>query len=329
MPPKRNSKPSKPNPPSTSESDSDMDVDGSFNNTQATNCSTPGGSGGGGSDEALIDIYARQYEEAQKILQDGATDAESVQKVAQLLQDSAIYCQREKKVRESLFGSSVLSLCAQISKNQALALDTNLSAFDVEAFADGIRSFVFDAETDSIDWDRLAKRTTKMFKRSPPMSYMYGSFKPTELPRKEPKERVRRQAHKAVGEKKEPEKVTNVTATDEGNDKAVQHLKKILKNKFKENGNQPIDFFKFVLDPTSFHRTVENIFHLSFLMKNNLYAVRQDDGGLPYIHNVRPAEVNELQKGKKLQCILSITPEQWETLVKAFRVEKPMVPPLA
>lgn len=46
-----------------------------------------------------------------------------------------------------------------------------------------------------------------MFKRSPAMSYMYGSFKPTELPRKEPKERVRRQAHKAVGERKEPEKV--------------------------------------------------------------------------------------------------------------------------
>ncbi|XP_034234802.1 EP300-interacting inhibitor of differentiation 3 isoform X2 [Thrips palmi] len=285
--------------------------------------------GGGGSDEALIDIYAKQYEEAQKILQDGLTDAESVAKVGQLLRDSSIHCKKEKKVRESLFGSSVLSLCAQISKNQALALDTNLSAFDVQAFADGILAYAFDGETETVDWDKLSKRASKMFKRSPAMSYMYGSFKATELPRKEPKERVRRQAFKATGEKKEPEKVTNVTATDEGNDKAVQHLKKVLKSKFRESGNQPIDFFKFVLDPTSFHRTVENIFHLSFLMKNNICAVRQDNGGgLPYIHYVSTQECTELQKGKKLQCILSITPEQWETLVEAFKVDKPMVPPL-
>ena len=46
----------------------------------------------------------------------------------------------ERKVRESLFGSSVLSLCAQISTNQALALDTNLCAFDLQSFADGIVS---------------------------------------------------------------------------------------------------------------------------------------------------------------------------------------------
>lgn len=69
------------------------------------------------------------------------------------------------------------------------------------------RTFTFDGDTERTNWDLLAKRASKMFKRSPAMSYMYGSFKPTELPRKEPKERVRRQAHKAVGEKKEPEKV--------------------------------------------------------------------------------------------------------------------------
>lgn len=42
-----------------------------------------------------------------------------------------------------MYGSSVLILCAQVSKNQALALDTNLCAFDIPSFADGIVSIFY------------------------------------------------------------------------------------------------------------------------------------------------------------------------------------------
>ncbi|KAJ1525707.1 hypothetical protein ONE63_008918 [Megalurothrips usitatus] len=320
---------------SSSQNDSDsesMDVDDTFNDTQDTQVSggPPGAGGGGGDPHSLTDIYAKQYEEAQKILQEGSTSAEAVLKVGQLLKDSSLLCKQEKKVQESVFGSSVLSICAQISRNQALALDTNLSAFDVQAFADGIISNVCDPVSEAWDWERLSQRTFTMFKRSPGFSYMFGSFKPTQLPPKEPKERApRRQANRAAAQKKEPEKVTNVQATDEGNDKAVQHLKKVLKRQFRSNGDQPIGFFDCVLDPHSFHHTVENIFHLSFLMKNNFCAVKQENGGLPYIHPVSASEVNDLQKGKKLQCIVSISPEEWETLLQAFEIREPMVPPMA
>lgn len=47
-------------------------------------------------------------------------------------------------------GSSVLSLCAQVSKLQALALDTNLSAFDPQAFADGLVCIFFFLTTNKI-----------------------------------------------------------------------------------------------------------------------------------------------------------------------------------
>ncbi|KAE8738744.1 hypothetical protein FOCC_FOCC015754 [Frankliniella occidentalis] len=263
------------------------------------------------------------------MLQEGATSTEAVNRVGQLLKKNATLCQKEKKVRESLYGSHVLSICAQLSRNQAQALDTNLASFDVNTFADGILNLATDREQEKLDWNLMFPKVQKLFHRAPGVSYLYGSFKAEELPRKEPKERApRKQAARAAAEK-QPEKVTNVAAADEGNDKAVQHLKKVLKRKFRENGDQPISFFECVLDPTSFHRTVENIFHLSFLMKNNFCAIRQENGnGLPYIHKISAAEVGELLKGKKLQCIASISPEMWQTLVKVFEIRQPMVPPL-
>ena len=67
-------------------------------------------------------------------------------------------------------------------------------------------TYATNRETERLDWKLLEKRTGRMFKRAPVYSYMYGSFKPTELPRKEPKEKVRRQ-NRVAAEKKEPEKV--------------------------------------------------------------------------------------------------------------------------
>ncbi len=42
---------------------------------------------------------------------------------------------------------------------------------------------------------------------------------------------------------------------------------KQLVRAFKENGRRPFCYFRFVINPHSFGATIENVFHVSFLVK--------------------------------------------------------------
>ena len=45
------------------------------------------------------------------------------------------------------------------------------------------------------------------------------------------------------------------------------HIKRCLVDRYRKNECSPMDYFEFVIDPDSFAKTVENMFHVSFLIK--------------------------------------------------------------
>jgi hypothetical protein len=49
------------------------------------------------------------------------------------------------------------------------------------------------------------------------------------------------------------------------------HIKRCLVERYKAADSSPMDYFEFVVDPTSFAKTVENMFHVSFLIKVNKF----------------------------------------------------------
>ena len=56
--------------------------------------------------------------------------------------------------------------------------------------------------------------------------------------------------------------------------------------KFKEAGKKPVNYFKFVLNPDCFGTSIENMFHVSFLVKEgkgDAYISVCGETGLPFI----------------------------------------------
>lgn len=65
------------------------------------------------------------------------------------------------------------------------------------------------------------------------------------------------------------------------------HIKRCLVERYKIADSSPIDYFEFVIDPNSFARTVENMFHMSFLIKEGFANLFQDDVNLPALGKIK------------------------------------------
>lgn len=66
---------------------------------------------------------------------------------------------------------------------------------------------------------------------------------------------------------KKPEKNYNFGKTEESLEDTVMEIKKII-SQYHRQHDKPLDFFALVLHPTDFGKTIENILHVSFLVKD-------------------------------------------------------------
>ncbi|KAK2624843.1 hypothetical protein QTJ16_006036 [Diplocarpon rosae] len=86
-------------------------------------------------------------------------------------------------------------------------------------------------------------------------------------------------------------------------------------------------YFKFVINPWSFGQTVENIFYVSFLIRDGAAGISTDDRGLPYLNICSDEEREIAVKGDqpKHQAVISIDMNKWESLIEAFDIKEPMI----
>jgi ABC-type transporter Mla MlaB component len=114
-----------------------------------------------------------------------------------------------------------------------------------------------------------------------------------------------------------------------------------------------INMFRFALNPNSFSQSVENLFYISFLIRDGHVAINKDSDELPSLHAVdpshkqggtslesdsEPSTEGETTKSKKKskaasqngvmrrQAVFTFTHDKWKRLCEAFEVEKAIVP---
>ena len=77
---------------------------------------------------------------------------------------------------------------------------------------------------------------------------------------------VQRVQHKKLDEISEEDQNSKVA-------KQVEFIMDALKREYRNNNKKPISYYGFVVDPTSFSNTIENIFYVSFLVKDGLASL--------------------------------------------------------
>jgi len=235
--------------------------------------------------------------------------------------------------QEAVMDAVLIKNLSRLCRQQAEQMSANIAQFRHEEYGErlvaSMRGEGGGQQLVRRKWVMLGQQAKIFFKRSPALTYMYGALDTTPPPPKEKKQKdpKSRQATRVADLKEttatvlaEAEKSENQT------EQMVTHVFRCLVTKFKEAGKRPISYFRFVLDPDCFGTSIENMFHVSFLVKEGKADISVcEETGLPLI--TPKSKRKEDQDEHKNQVVMNINMRDWEMLVKELRIEVAMIVP--
>lgn len=264
-------------------------------------------------------------------------------KLTEVLEEANKLFKDVRQAREAALDAQLLVVATDLGKEKASQLFSEGNSFDPAAFAEHLLSFMgLNRLEDGDDgqngggadgylprdaWHRLARRTECCFRVAPSFHYMMGSFHAEPPP---PKQRIERQKKAPSKEAKRimPTQLKKMEEShQEATEKEVERILGYLKTYYEEDSSSPISYYEFVIDPNSFSRTVENIFHTSFLIRDGLARLHLDEDKLPCIKPVEEGEVDSAGSSSRQQCIVSISQKTWRELINIFDIKDAIIPP--
>lgn len=173
------------------------------------------------------------------------------------------------------------------------------------------------------DWARLGRLAGSASGRVPVPSFMLG---PLSVEKKERKI-IRHAQDRQRGEQRRPEELQQSDVSHGENDttKSVMQIEQVLDRITRERG-KPVNFFEFIVNPESFSQTVENLFYLSFLVRDGRVNI-SDDTGQPLLECCEPPTDEDRQNNlQKKQLVLDLDIETYRELIDVYNIRKPIIP---
>eukprot|EP00871_Galdieria_phlegrea_P002383 jgi/Galph1/3145/GphlegSOOS_G1762.1 len=173
----------------------------------------------------------------------------------------------------------------------------------------------------NIDWKSLGKQVGFLYQRPPCIAFMRG---PIRAPPKPSRSRTRtdkgareeKRSRTENGNPAQPTLVDPSTGLGQAEtDRKIQNMCNHIRLKGAMN------FFELIVDRTSFAKTVENIFHLSFLIKDGKVAVT-DQQGSPWIRYANPTRYEEAEKSSNGNGLYLLLATAAPTKIYSLKVAK-------
>ncbi|KAI0364647.1 hypothetical protein BV20DRAFT_974214 [Pilatotrama ljubarskyi] len=265
----------------------------------------------------------------------------STDEVAEKLRSANRLFKRVQAINEATKDSGLLVRFSQISAAKARAMKSGSGAFDVDDFVArlitymGGRKPVMPAEGEDedeeeseydagapLDWERIARRALAKSRRVPAMDFMLG---PLSI---EPKKRnavKRARLEKNKEDMKKPQEITedDITRSENETTKNVATIERILMHT-----EGPVNLFKFIVNPKDFGQSVENLFYLSFLIRDGKCALEiTEDTSEPVIMLCEQPTQEDYENGLvKHQIVMEFDMETWRRAIEVFDIKEAMIP---
>ncbi|KAH7063881.1 Nse4 C-terminal-domain-containing protein [Paraphoma chrysanthemicola] len=89
-----------------------------------------------------------------------------------------------------------------------------------------------------------------------------------------------------------------------------------------------VSLLDFAINPRDFGQTVENLFYISFLVREGNAKILKDEDGLPLLMPAKAHEISEQRENnvQKNQAVLSIDYQTWQMFIQAFDIKESLIP---
>ena len=236
-------------------------------------------------------------------------------------------------VRSAGTDAMILRTLAEKVSKQAANIGEANQRVNATLLSNKLIDWFGESGTREVDFARLGHEVKVFFRSIPSFDCMFG---PLELRPAPKKEKVKRERKVTVEHPVErPREMTGGTTTTSSkgqngadetqpNDQFQLHTR--LQNELhrKVSKNRNINMFEAVVDPKSFTQTVENVFALTFLVKDGLAQVKVEDDQVPRLQSLNknnPTEVKAPSNGDS-QFIATFSYEDWQRIQEEFNIER-------
>ncbi|CAE6461321.1 unnamed protein product [Rhizoctonia solani] len=245
---------------------------------------------------------------------------------------------RVKGPSEAILDSHLMLNFATLTTQKAKSLKHDVGGFDDQDFVAQLVTFLGgrradvqpeqddEEDLDGPQWLAWGKLTSKVMARSraaPAMDFMLG---PLSVEQKKRQATQRAKLDKNKKEEVKPEEASMLAAEDlKRSENETSENIKLVYRRLEEC--QRINFFKFVINPTSFGQSVENMFYVSFMIRDAKIAFEVTDGE-PFIYACEPPDQNDYAEGgiQKRQLVMELDVATWKRAIEVFNITEATIP---
>ncbi|XP_043511563.1 non-structural maintenance of chromosomes element 4 homolog A [Frieseomelitta varia] len=226
---------------------------------------------------------------------------------------------------EVLMDSEMMNISSNVLKQCTRSLTKRVCSYNHIEFAQKLVQYINqlpDVESEIPDWSLLKLQVVKSFKRTSHYTTLLGTLVPLE---KKEINRRKPTVRETQAQIKKPDNVVTVEKEEESAEQTVK-INKII-SKYYKTYHKPLDFFKLVLNPDDFGKTIQNILQISFLIRDGRVIVTKDESGVLVVQPCSKDKTTQAKAGKRpnIQNVMYLNMEQWKILRNTYRLKKPMI----
>jgi len=178
-----------------------------------------------------------------------------------------------------------------------------------------------DDDDEPLDWERIGRRALAKSRRVPVMDFMLGPLA-VEQKKRVVGKRAKFEKNKADEQRPQELREEDIARSENETTKHVIDIRNLL---VEQNG--PVNLFRFVINPNDFAQSVENLFYLSFLIRDGECALEIEEDGEPVIFICEQPQLSDYQEGlKKQQLVFEFDVKTWEEAIKVFNITGAIIP---